>query len=203
MGLRGRLRLWFYRLRRFAGRYRQGAHSSAILSKILISKDAAGEIVLGDYVICAGELYSFSNKGVISIGDCSYVGQGTRIWALSRVQIGERVLISHDCFICDNLTHPVDAQTRHEQYMAKHGFPYPKRIELEERPIFIEDDVWVAAGVTILRGVTIGRGAIIAAGSVVTEDVPTNTVVAGNPARVVRHLDYEKSLARGGVNGIA
>ena len=87
--------------------------------------------------------------------------------------------------------------------MAKHGFPFPKRIELEERPIFIEDDVWLAAGVTILRGVTIGRGAIIAAGSVVTEDVPTNTVVAGNPARVVRHLDYEKSLAWGGVNGIA
>lgn len=203
MGIRSWLRLCFYRARRFAGRYRQGAHSSAILSKILISKDAAGEIVLGDYVICAGELYSFFNKGVISIGDCSYVGQGTRIWALSRVQVGDRVLISHDCFICDNLTHPIDAQTRHEQYMAKHGFPFPKRIELDERPIFIGDDVWVAAGVTILRGVTIGQGAIIAAGSVVTEDVPAGTVVAGNPARVVRQVYYEKSIAGGGVNGIA
>lgn len=203
MGIRGRLRLWFYQSRRFGGRYRQGAHSSAILTKILISKDAAGQIVLGDYVICAGELYSFFNKGVISVGDCSYVGQGTRIWALSRVEIGRRVLISHDCFICDNLTHPLDARTRHQQYMAKHGFPFPEQIALEERPIRIGDDVWVAAGVTILRGVSIGQGAVIAAGSVVTADVPAGVVVAGNPARVVKQLGTEQTMERGVVNGIA
>ncbi|MCZ4306872.1 acyltransferase [Zoogloeaceae bacterium G21618-S1] len=203
MGIRGRLRLWFYQSRRFGGRYRQGAHSSAILSKILIGKDAAGQIVLGDYVICAGELYSFFSKGVISVGDCSYVGQGTRIWALSRVEIGRRVLISHDCFICDNLTHPLNAQTRHQQYMAKHGFPFPEQIELEERPILIGDDVWVAAGVTILRGVSIGQGAVIAAGSVITTDVPAGVVVAGNPARVVKQLGTEQTIERGVVNGIA
>jgi acetyltransferase-like isoleucine patch superfamily enzyme len=191
MGLRGKLKLWFYQTRRFAGRYRQGRHSSAVLSKILIGKNAAGEIVLGDYVICAGELYSFLNKGVISIGDCSYVGQGTRIWALSRVEIGSRVLISHDCFICDNLTHPLDAQTRHQQYMAKYGFPFPEQIALNEQPITIGNDVWIAAGVTILRGVHIGQGAVIAAGSVVTRDVPAGVIVAGNPARVVKHLNSE------------
>ncbi len=203
MGLRGKLRLWFYQIRRFSGRYRQGVHSSAILSKIVIGKQAAGEIVLGDYVICAGELYSFFDKGVISIGDCSYVGQGTRIWALSRVQIGSRVLISHDCFICDNLTHPLDARVRHAQYMAKHGFPFPKQIELAERPITIGDDVWVAAGVTILRGVNVGHGAVIAAESVVTEDVPAGVIVAGNPARVIKHLDYNPSMEKEVVNGIA
>ncbi|CAM8663903.1 WbbJ Acetyltransferase (isoleucine patch superfamily) [Oxalobacteraceae bacterium] len=191
MGLRGKLKLWFYQTRRFAGRYRQGRHSSAVLSKILIGKNAAGKIVLGDYVICAGELYSFLNKGVISIGDCSYVGQGTRIWALSRVEIGSRVLISHDCFICDNLTHPLDAQTRHQQYMAKYGFPFPEQIALNEQPITIGNDVWIAAGVTILRGVHIGQGAVIAAGSVVTRDVPSGVIVAGNPARVVKYLNSE------------
>jgi len=203
MGLRGKLQLWFYQTRRFAGRYRQGRHSTAVLSKILIGKNALGEIVLGDYVICAGELYSFFNKGVISIGDCSYVGQGTRIWALSRVEIGSRVLISHDCFICDNLTHPMDARTRHQQYMAKHGFPFPERIELNEQPITIGSDVWIAAGVTILRGVKIGEGAVIAAGAVVTRDVPAGVIVAGNPARVVKQINSEQLMERGVVNGTA
>jgi acetyltransferase-like isoleucine patch superfamily enzyme len=191
MSIRGRLKLWFYRVRRFSSKYRQGLNSSANLSKVLISKDASGQISLGDYVICAGELYSFFNRGIISIGNCSYVGLGTRIWALSRIDIGNRVLISHDCFICDNLTHPLDAPTRHQQYMAKHGFPFPESIELDERPITICDDAWVAAGVTILRGVTIGQGAIIAAGSVVTKDVSAGTIVAGNPARPVNYLEKE------------
>lgn len=202
MRLRARFKLWLFRVRRFSSKYRQGRHTSADLSKIIITKTASGEISLGDYVICAGELYSFFNKGVISIGDCSYVGQGTRIWSLSRVDIGNRVLISHDCFICDNLTHPVDARVRHQQYMAKHGYPFPAAIELEESPITIGDDAWIAAGVTILRGVTIGQGAIIAAGSVVTKDIPAGVIAAGNPAIVVKQLETGHF---GGdvVNGIA
>ena len=203
MGLRGKLRLWYYQLRKFSGRYRQGAHSSAVLSRILISKQASGQIVLGDYVICAGELYSFFDKGDISIGDCSYVGQGSRIWALSRVQIGQRVLISHDCFICDNLTHPLDARVRHAQYMAKHGGAFPAQIELDERPISIGDDAWIAAGVTILRGVHVGPGAIVAAGSVVTGDVPAGAIVAGNPARVVKQIEYIPIMEKEVFNGTA
>lgn len=202
MGLRGKLKLWYYRARHFAGRYRQGKHSSANLSKIVIAKVGDGEIVLGDYVICGGELYSLCNKGVISIGDCSYVGPGTRLWALSRIEVGKRVLISHDCFICDSRVHPLNARIRHQQYMAKHGFPFPERIELGERPIIIGDDVWISAGVTILRGVSIGAGSVVAAGAVVTEDVPPGVVVAGNPAKVIKQIDSEQSIIGEVVHGI-
>jgi acetyltransferase-like isoleucine patch superfamily enzyme len=188
----------YYKSKKFAEKYRQGSNTTANLSRILITKAASGEIVLGDYVMCNAELYSFFDKGVIKIGRCSYVGADTKIWALTRVEIGERVLISHNCFICDNLTHPLDAGTRHRQYMAKFGFPFPADIQLDGRPITIQNDVWIAAGVTILKGVTVGAGSVIAAGSVVTKDVPAGVVVAGNPARVVRELermdDVEKAV---------
>ena len=55
----------------------------------------------------------------------------------------------------------------------------------EEKPVFIEDDVWLAANVFVMPGVTIGKGAIVSAGSVVTKSIPPYALVAGNPARVV------------------
>ncbi len=56
----------------------------------------------------------------------------------------------------------------------------------EEKPVVIEDDVWIGSRVTILPGVTIGRGSVVGAAAVVTKDVPPYSVVAGNPAKVVK-----------------
>ncbi|MBB6454855.1 tetrahydrodipicolinate N-acetyltransferase [Salirhabdus euzebyi] len=57
------------------------------------------------------------------------------------------------------------------------------------KPVVIEDDVVVGANAVILEGVTVGKGAVVAAGAIVTEDVPSNTVVAGTPARVIKEID--------------
>jgi acetyltransferase-like isoleucine patch superfamily enzyme len=171
--------------RRFGNKYRQGTGTKAILSKIIISKEASGSITLGNNVLCNAELYCFLNKGNISIGDFSYVGDGSRIWALDSVTIGNRVLISHNVFIVDNQTHPINAETRHQQFKAKFDFPFPNNMDLGEKPIVIEDDVWIAANVIILRGVHIGKGAIVGAGAVVTKNVPAGKLVAGNPASII------------------
>ena len=58
-------------------------------------------------------------------------------------------------------------------------------------PIFLEDNVWIGDGATVCKGVRIGAHAIVAAGAVVTKDVPPFSVVAGNPAAVVKTLDPE------------
>lgn len=187
---------WIRRLRRAfllrqiakGGKYKQGTHTTVDPAKIIISRNASGKISLGNYVISGAELYSFLDKGTIDVGDCCYLSPSSKIWSLTSVNIGNRVLVSHGVFICDNLTHPMDAESRHQQYMAKFGFPFPADIELCGSPITIEDDVWIAANALILKGVTIGRGAIVAAGSVVITDVPPKVVVAGNPSRIAREI---------------
>lgn len=60
------------------------------------------------------------------------------------------------------------------------------------RPIVIEDKVWIGINSTILPGVKIGYGAIVGAGSVVTKDVPAMTIVAGNPARIIKAIGKEE-----------
>lgn len=57
--------------------------------------------------------------------------------------------------------------------------------------VAIGDSVWIGAGATILPGVTIGSRSVVGAGAVVTRDVPPGVVVAGNPARIIRHIDRE------------
>lgn len=105
---------------------------------------------------------------VVRIGNQSSIGDRTQIHACRLVEIGKRVLISWDVNILEN------------NYHAK-----------SRGPVKIEDDVWVACRAIILSGVTIGRGAIVGAGAVVTKDVPPHTVVAGNPARVIRKVTPE------------
>lgn len=72
--------------------------------------------------------------------------------------------------------HPLDPQGRRD------------RIAIS-KPITCGDDVWIGGNATILGGVTIGSNVVVAAGAVVTRDVPDNCVVAGVPAKVIRHLD--------------
>ena len=57
-----------------------------------------------------------------------------------------------------------------------------------KRPISIKNKAWIGFNSIILKGVTIGEGAIVGAGSVVTKDVPPYTIVAGNPARIIREI---------------
>ncbi len=81
--------------------------------------------------------------------------------------------------IQDNDGHPLDPEAR------RRGEKVP---ESAIKPVVIGCNVWLGARATILKGVTIGDNAVVATGSVVTRDVAANTVVAGVPARAVRHL---------------
>lgn len=66
--------------------------------------------------------------------------------------------------------------------------PSQRRAVTIGKPIAIERNVWIAAGATVIGGVTVGENAVVAASSVVTRNVPPNTLVGGNPARVIRSI---------------
>lgn len=157
-------------------------------AKVINFLQDKSKIQIGKSSHIRGELLVFAHGGQIVIGDDCYVGEGTRIWSGKSIVIGNRVLVSHGVNIFDSQTHSLSAQVRNEHFKKIIMSGHPKEINLDELPVVIEDDVWIACMSIILRGVHIGRGAVIAAGSVVTKDVPAWSVVAGNPARVIKMI---------------
>jgi len=61
-------------------------------------------------------------------------------------------------------------------------------------PIKLEENVWVGDSAIVCKGVTIGKNSIIGAGAIVTNDIPPNTIAAGNPAKVIKHLDPNEAI---------
>jgi acetyltransferase-like isoleucine patch superfamily enzyme len=147
-------------------------------------------IELGSNVIIDGILNTYNGKGKIKIGDYSYVGPNTRIWSYDSIVIGSHVQISHNCNVFDSNTHPTDAKQRRLDYyniIFKDGGN--QNDEVVCKPTELENDVWIGCNVCIMKGVTIGARSIVAAGSVLTKSIPSDVIVAGNPAKIVKILE--------------
>lgn len=117
----------------------------------------------------------------LTFGDHVQINDYVHIGVTERVDIGHHVLIASRVFISDH---------NHGNYQVPDRTSAPdvppQRRPVVAKPVRIGDRVWIGEQVCVLPGVTIGDGAIIGAGSVVTRDVPPDTIVAGNPARVIR-----------------
>jgi acetyltransferase-like isoleucine patch superfamily enzyme len=110
----------------------------------------------------------------LCIGDRVFIGAGCKINSILLFSIGEGTLIAPGCFIVDH----------------NHGIAADRPISQQPcnpAPVVIAANTWLGAHVVVLPGVTIGEGAVVAAGSVVTNEVAPMTIVAGVPARYVRH----------------
>ena len=143
-----------------------------------------GAIKVGTGSVVAGDLLTFAHGGRIAIGSWCYVGANTRIWSAASIDIGDRVLISHNVNIHDCDSHPREPLMRHRQFVAIATSGHPRGIDgIEAAPIRIEDDAWIGFNVTILKGVTVGARSIVGAGSIVTSDIPVDSVVIGNSIR--------------------
>ena len=128
-------------------------------------------------------------NGQISLGEFAFVSSA-RIICDSEVEIGEYALIGWNVVIMDTYRVPVDVEMRRHELERTSVTPERRLAnDGEPRPVRIGPNVWIGFEACVLPGVIIGEGAVIGARSVVRENVPPFTVIAGNPARIVRVLD--------------
>ena len=130
-----------------------------------------------------------SDSGVIKIGKRTFINE---------IEIGDDVTIGWNIYIYDHDSHSLDYRFRkddierqREDFYANRNFIFSKDWStVKSAPVKICNKVWIGFNAIILKGVTIGEGAIVAAGAVVTKDVPAWTVVAGNPATIVKKIEH-------------
>lgn len=116
--------------------------------------------------------------GKIRMGNQCFINSGTVLFSVLEVEIGDEVALANETYLMDSDSHGIE------------GRP------VKEAAIRIGSGSWVGARAMVLPGVTIGRRCVIAAGSVVARDVPDDTLVGGNPARVIRELVYPEGITR-------
>lgn len=145
------------------------------------------------------KIYSFTNLYGCEIGDDSKVGTFVEIQKGAR--IGKRCKISSHTFICEGVVIEDEVFVGHNVTFINDLFPRATNADgsLQTEAdwkcgtTLIKKGASIGSSATLLCGITVGEGALVGAGSVVTKDVPPHTVVAGNPARVIKRLTERKN----------
>ena len=135
--------------------------------------------------IYLGVMFDMGPEGRLSIGPYSLLN-GARVICDSQITIGAYSLISWNVVLMDSYRFSFDPRERRKELEGiSKSLP---DTAARARPVHIGANVWIGFDACVLPGVTIGEGSVVGARSVVNEDVPPYTLVAGNPARVIRSL---------------
>jgi len=145
-----------------------------------------GTLRIGSNSIVRCHVAFDSVTGRVEIGDRCFIG-ASHLICHTAITLKDDVIVSWGVTIVDHDSHALELEhRRHDVTDWARG--KKNWLHVKVSPVTIESGVWIGFDVSVLKGVTIGTGSVIAANSVVTRDVPPYTVVAGNPARVIRRL---------------
>ncbi len=146
---------------------------NSIKGKLMIQIKGKGSISIKKFLMSQGPLYLKSVEGgKIEIGNNVFFNHNCSITAVKKIVIGNSCMFANNLVIVDH-DHVVDEKGVTSNLMAE--------------AVIIGDRVWCGANVTITKGVHIGQGAVIGANSVIVHDVEEYSVVAGTPAKVIKH----------------
>ena|SRR5690554_1292535 len=151
----------------------------------IIRSENKTDILIGDDIMLYGTLIS-SNRGKISISSKTSIREGCKIFCANKISIAENVIFADNIIVSDTNHHPVSPADRLEMIKSGWSSNLWNWEYADSEPVEIQENVWIGQYARILKGVTIGRNSIVASNSVVAKDVPENSIVAGNPAKVVK-----------------
>lgn len=157
----------------------------------IIKRKRGSQINIGRDCLIEGSLVTETNASQIVIGNNVYVGGGSLIECVKSIVIEDDVLISHGCILADSDNHSIIYGMRRKDLAdwKKGDHDWDTTISI---PIKIAKGAWIGMRAIVLKGVTVGEGAVVGAGSVVTKDVPPYTIIAGNPAKIIREISAEE-----------
>ena len=151
-------------------------------------------ITVGEKCLIKSHFVFESEKGSVTIGKNVYIG-GVTLISRTSIEIQDNVTMAWGITVYDHNSHSVnweerknDNQQCYNDYKAQNGGFNKDWSNVISKPIKICSKAWIGFDVLILKGVTIGEGAVVGARSIVTKDVEPWTVVAGNPAVIVKKL---------------
>ncbi len=176
--------LTLLRLRHSLSEYRCGEGSQVSYWRVRPSGN--NKLVIGSSSMIETKIVYERLGASVAIGDRTFIGCG--IFSVAQqIEIGSDVMIAWGVTVSDHNSHSLFFSQRSNDvtdWIA--GKKDWSGVKIA--PVKVMDKVWLGFNSIILKGVTIGEGAIVGAGSVVTKDVPPWTIVAGNPARVIREI---------------
>jgi acetyltransferase-like isoleucine patch superfamily enzyme len=142
-------------------------------------------LVIGSHCTMDGTHFAVGVEGHVTIGDYCYFTNAVLLYE-EELSIGNYVVIGWNATIADTDFHPLGPAQRIADAIACSPLGSGSaRPAILQRPVIIEDDVWIGPNATILKGVCIGTGAFVEAGALVTRDVPPGMRVVGNPAHII------------------
>lgn len=152
--------------------------------------EGARNISLGDHVLVgartllAARPVTPGGTASLSIGSGTLLGRANHIYAIRRIEIGQKVLTANNVYIADNRHAYEDPET-----------PVLDQPVIQLAPTRIGDGTWIGHGAAVV-GATVGRNCVIGAGAFVTSDIPDRCVVVGAPARIVKRHDPDSETWR-------
>ena len=187
------------RLREMQQRYMSIGTGTIMLSRDCLDMRLTPEnrkyVTIGERGLIKAQFTFETPQGEVHIGNNTHIG-GAHFICRTRIEVGNDVTMAWGITLYDHDSHSTNWEYRqhdneqcYQDYITTgNNIAHKDWSHVNSAPIVIEDKVWIGMDALILKGVTIGEGSVVAARSVVTKDVPPYSLVAGNPARVVKSL---------------